>query len=148
VVCVEEYLLQNDIAGGQTDLCYKCPRTGEYVVVDLKTSSGLRQKHLLQTHAYGMLIENEDSLPVDEIGRYEVWRFSPEYREPVVHTDTAFDDVDVHDDSYFYTDSYGDYDYDGESDVRATFLEMARTAHIKEGEGDNTPTEGDSDATN
>lgn len=122
VLAVEKYLFDGNLTAGQTDLVYEDPDNGDVVVVDLKTSSSMRQKHLLQIYAYGMLIESDDSLP-DTVDRHEVWRFSPEKRTGSVHSDKPVHDI--HEGKYFYVDEYGDYAYDGTYDCRAKFIELA-----------------------
>lgn len=120
VLCVEQFLLDGDLAGGQCDMVYE--DDGEYVVADLKTSSGFRQKHLIQCHAYAMLLENSASIPVDSIDRYEVWRANPERREVRIHSNVEASEH--HTTEHFYDDEYGNWEYDDSQEVRDTFEAM------------------------
>lgn len=71
--------------GGQVDLLYKDPETGEHVVADLKTSKRVRKKHKLQVAAYGYAASNHPDLNGEKIDRCEIIRISPEQEEAEVY---------------------------------------------------------------
>jgi hypothetical protein len=123
VIAVENFLLDspNNYAG-QCDLLYEDP-SGNVVMADLKTSSGLRQKHVLQAVAYGKAVERTDDLP-DTVDRHEVIRLHPDTKTYEVHTDKApshTSEYDWHTSDGWFSDSYGDYDYD---DIDAMYAEF------------------------
>lgn len=112
VIAVEEFLFNHeDGYAGQVDLVYECPKTGETVVADLKTSSGCYSKHKIQGAAYGNSVETILGLDVDRI---EVWRIHPDSGQWAVH---------CHDEpTEIHTSKYWREDY--ESLVR-TFLDLS-----------------------
>lgn len=77
--------------GGQADLVYRDPMTGEAVVADLKTSSAVRDKHKYQAAAYGKAVEKTDNLPIDKVSRAEIIRIYPDEQETEVYEITDFD---------------------------------------------------------
>lgn len=155
VVRVEKKLLDHEEGyGGQCDLVYLDEQAsskssssdedsdedqdGGYVLADLKTSSGLRQKHVLQSVAYKHAVQNADWGP-DEIDRLEVWRIAPSKRAFEVHADHVPDhaaDLDWYTDDYWFTDPYGDWEYDDLDDMWDTFKSLTDEAHdvVDEGE--------------
>jgi hypothetical protein len=103
VVDIEKYLF-NDRHGyaGQVDLVY---RDGDdFVVADLKSSSGCYDKHQLQAAAYGCAIECSD-LPIEKVDRLEVHRAHPRTGQQAVHTSKHTDIYDVHT-SKWWDESY------------------------------------------
>jgi len=120
VIAVEQYLLNHKQGfGGQCDLLYESP-SGETVLADLKTSSGLRQKHVVQAYAYAEAVENDPDLP-HTVDRCEVIRLSPDTREVRVHSSERplhiADNADWFTTDNWFEDQYGDYSYDGRGDV-------------------------------
>jgi len=77
--------------GGQADLVYRDPFTGEAVVADLKTSSAVRDKHKYQAAAYAKAVEKTDNLPIDRVGRAEIIRIYPDEEETEVYEINDFD---------------------------------------------------------
>jgi len=77
--------------GGQADLVYRDPMTGEAVVADLKTSSAVRDKHKYQAAAYSKAVEKTDNLPIDRVARAEIIRIHPDSEESEVYTVNDFD---------------------------------------------------------
>jgi len=71
--------------GGQVDLIYEDPETGESVVADLKTSSKVRTKHRRQAAAYSYAAENHPDLNGEGVARAEIWRINPENKEKEVY---------------------------------------------------------------
>lgn len=131
VIRVEKFLVNGDEGyGGQCDLVYEDPN-GETVVADLKTSSGLRQKHRLQSVAYMKAVEQADWGP-DEVDRVEVWRIAPSKREYEVHANYEPDhaeDLDFYTDDNWFTDPWGEFDYDSIEDMWETFKDLSEEAH-------------------
>lgn len=82
---------EHDGYGGQADLVYRDPTTGEAVVADLKTSSAIRDKHKYQAAAYAKAVEKTDDLPIDHVGRAEIIRIYPDEEESEVYSFTDFD---------------------------------------------------------
>lgn len=72
--------------GGQADLVYRDPMTGEAVVADLKTSSAVREKHKYQAAAYAKAVEKTDNLPIENVARAEIIRIHPDSKESEVYT--------------------------------------------------------------
>lgn len=64
--------------GGQADMIYEDPETGEHVVVDLKTSKQIYQKHKYQVAAYAQAAMESPEMNGDYIDRAEVWRIHPD----------------------------------------------------------------------
>ena len=84
---------EHDGYGGQADLVYRDPMTGEAVVADLKTSSAVRDKHKYQASAYAKAVEKTDNLPIDDVARAEIIRIYPDEEETEVYT---VDDPEQH----------------------------------------------------
>lgn len=134
VIRVEKYLLNDDRNyGGQCDLLYEAPN-GDVVLADLKTSSGLRQKHRLQAVAYMNAVEQSE-LDVDTVDRVEVWRIHPDSETWQVHSHSVpeyathlYDEnnrAEAHyTDAYWFDDKYGDFSYDSLDDMWRTFCEL------------------------
>ncbi len=71
--------------GGQADMIYEDPATGEHVVVDLKTSKDVYDKHKYQVAAYAQAAMESPDMNGDYIDRAEVWRINPDNRETEVY---------------------------------------------------------------
>lgn len=139
VLRVEKYLVNGDDGyGGQCDLCYEDPH-GNVVVADLKTSSGLRQKHRLQSVAYMKAVEKAEWGP-EEVDRVEVWRIDPDAEEWQVHSHEVPPHADhLHDeersesssytDAYWFEDKWGDFEYESIEEMWETFKELTDVAH-------------------
>jgi len=82
---------QHNGYGGQVDIVYRDPLTGEAVVADLKTSSAVRDKHKYQAAAYAKAVENTDNLPIEKVGRAEIIRIHPDSRESEIYEFSDFD---------------------------------------------------------
>jgi len=82
---------EHDGYGGQADLVYRDPSTGEAVVADLKTSSAVRDKHKYQAAAYSKAVEKTDNLPIDSVSRAEIIRIYPDEEESEVYQFNDFD---------------------------------------------------------
>jgi len=67
--------------GGQADMIYEDPANGEHVVVDLKTSKDVYQKHKQQAAAYAQAALESPDMNGDYIDRAEIWRFNPDQKE-------------------------------------------------------------------
>ena len=78
--------------GGQADLLYTDPETGEHVVADLKTSKRVYDKHKYQIAAYKKAAEEHPDLNGDRIDRGEIIRINPDKQESEVYTVTDFDE--------------------------------------------------------
>jgi len=123
VVDVERYVINETVGyGGQADLVYD--DGDERVIADLKTSSGLRHKHRLQALAYAR------ALPY-EVDRMEVIRLHPDTHSWHVHSPT--DASEHHDTDYWFSGQYGDVDYVDETDMWATFTDLAASHPINDG---------------
>lgn len=85
--------------GGQVDLLYEDPETGEHVVADLKTSKKVRKKHRLQVAAYAYAASNHPDLNGEEVDRCEIIRVSPEQQDYEVKT---VDDWEKYFDDFAY----------------------------------------------
>lgn len=70
--------------GGQADLLYTDPETGEHVVADLKTSKQVYDKHKHQIAAYAQAAKEDPSLNGDYIDRCEIIRINPDQKESEV----------------------------------------------------------------
>ena len=70
--------------GGQADMIYEDPATGEHVVVDLKTSKNVYDKHKYQVAAYAQAAMESPDMNGDYIDRAEVWRINPDEKEKEV----------------------------------------------------------------
>lgn len=131
VIYVEQFLLNDSVGyGGQCDLVYEDPN-GDVVVADLKTSSGLRQKHRLQSVAYMKAIEQAEEGP-DSVDRVEVWRIDPDDRTYQVHANEVPEHAQGlawYTDGYWFKDSYGDFEYSDIDEMWSTFRELTDTAH-------------------
>jgi len=124
IIAVEQYLFDHKHGfGGQCDLLYESP-SGETVLADLKTSSGLRQKHIAQVYAYAIAVEQDADLPTT-VDRCEVIRMSPDTQETKVHSSQrplhVSDNADWFTTQNWFEDQYGDYSYDGRADVEDEF---------------------------
>lgn len=71
--------------GGQADMIYEDPATGEHVVVDLKTSKDIYDKHKYQAAAYAQAALESPDMNGDYIDRAEIWRFNPDTKEKEVY---------------------------------------------------------------
>lgn len=72
--------------GGQADMIYEDPVTGEHVVVDLKTSKDVYDKHKHQAAAYAQAALESPDMNGDYIDRAEIWRFNPDQEEKEIFT--------------------------------------------------------------
>lgn len=72
--------------GGQADLLYTDPNTGEHVVADLKTSKQVYDKHKLQIAAYSYAAEHHPELNGHTVDRGEIIRINPDTEEVEVYT--------------------------------------------------------------
>jgi len=132
VIAVEQYLLNHKQGfGGQCDLLYESP-SGETVLADLKTSSGLRQKHVVQAYAYAMAVEQDPDLP-SEVDRCEIIRLSADNKEVKVHSSErplhVPDNADWFTTDNWFEDQYGDYSYDGREDIEDEFQACIQQAY-------------------
>lgn len=82
---------EHDGYGGQADLVYRDPVTGDAVVADLKTSSAVRDKHKYQAAAYGKAVEKTDNLPIEHVDRAEIIRIYPDEEETEVYEINDFE---------------------------------------------------------
>jgi hypothetical protein len=71
--------------GGQADMIYEDPETGEHVVIDLKTSKDVYDKHKKQLSAYSQAAMESPEMNGDYIDRAEVWRFFPDEEESEIY---------------------------------------------------------------
>lgn len=71
--------------GGQADMLYEDPDTGEHVVADLKTSKSIYDKHKYQIAAYRQAAMEDPSLNGDYIDRCEIIRINPDNEEVQVY---------------------------------------------------------------
>lgn len=85
--------------GGQADMIYEDPATGEHVVVDLKTSSGIYDEHRYQAAAYAQAALESPDMNGDYIDRAEIWRFDPDSEEK---------EIEVIDDHKQYWDEFAE----------------------------------------
>lgn len=131
VIAVEKFMLNDEYGyGGQTDLVYEDP-AGNIVVADLKTSSGLRQKHRLQAVAYAKSVEQSDAIPVDKVDRVEVWRLHPDSETWEVHSDKEpkhAEGIENFTTEYWLKDKYGDFEYESTEEMWEKFKELADKA--------------------
>lgn len=67
--------------GGQADMIFEDPATGEHVVVDLKTSKNVYDKHKYQAAAYAQAALESPDMNGDYIDRAEIWRINPDQEE-------------------------------------------------------------------
>jgi len=67
--------------GGQADLIFEDPETEEHVVVDLKTSKSIYDKHKYQAAAYAQAALESPNMNGDYIDRVEIWRINPDQKE-------------------------------------------------------------------
>jgi len=67
--------------GGQADLLYRDPDTGDHVVADLKTSKRVYDKHKLQIAAYAHAAEEHPELNGHRVDRGEIIRINPDNKE-------------------------------------------------------------------
>lgn len=126
VIRVEQFMLNDEVGyGGQCDLLYEDP-DGKVVVADLKTSSGLRQKHRLQSVAYAKAVEQDDTIDVDEVDRVEVIRIHPDTETWEVHSHEA--PTEHHTTEYWYKDKYGEFEYDSNEEMWEIFKELSERA--------------------
>jgi len=72
--------------GGQADMIYEDPATGEHVVVDLKTSKDVYKKHKHQAAAYAQAALESPDMNGDYIDRAEIWRINPDQEETEIVT--------------------------------------------------------------
>lgn len=127
VVAVEQFLIHDEYGyGGQCDLVYE-DREGNHVMVDLKTSSGLRHKHRLQAVAYAKAVEQADDIPVDTIDRVEVWRIHPDSKTGTIHTNRVPDeyaDTEWYTDDHWFVDKWGDFEYGSMDEMWDAFTDL------------------------
>jgi len=71
--------------GGQADLLYTCPKTGDHVVADIKTSKQIYQKHKYQVAAYAQAAKEDPELNGEYIDRCEIIRLNPDKEESEVY---------------------------------------------------------------
>jgi len=71
--------------GGQADMLYQDPETGEHVVADLKTSKRIYDKHKYQIAAYRQAAMEDPTLNGDYIDRCEIIRINPDNEETEVY---------------------------------------------------------------
>jgi hypothetical protein len=137
-VAVEQYLLdESGSFGGQCDLLYVDPG-GNVVMSDLKTSSSLREKHILQSVAYGVAVERADGLP-DTVDRHEIIRIDPDSKEYEVHSHERprhMNGVEWYDTDNWFADSYGDYEYDSIDGMYDEFVACVERAMDAVDDGD------------
>ena len=131
-IAVERYLLDNKHGfGGQCDLLYESP-SGETVLADVKTSSALRHKHVVQAYAYAEAVEQDPDLP-HTVDRCEIIRLSPDTREVEVHSSERplhiSDTADWFTTDDWFEDQYGDYSYDGREDIVNEFMQCIERAY-------------------
>ena len=81
----------HDGYGGQADLLYTDPETGEHVVADLKTSKRVYDKHKYQIAAYAQAAKEHPELNGEEVDRAEIIRISPDEEEVQVYEMTDFE---------------------------------------------------------
>lgn len=139
VIRVEKFMMNGeDGYGGQCDLVYEDPE-GNVVVADLKTSSGLRQKHRLQSVAYMKAVEQADEMP-DDVDRVEVWRIHPDSESWQVHShvvpehaehlyDEERPERSSYTDAHWFKDKWGEFEYESIEDMWETFQSLAEEAH-------------------
>jgi len=111
-----EQLLHSDTLqlGGQVDLVYEdC--NGDTVVADLKTSSSLREKHILQGYTYAAMVIDCDV--VETVDRIEVWQLNPELEAMNVHTHSDTDLTEWHTDATWWRDEWDNYEYQSHEDI-------------------------------
>lgn len=127
ILSVERFLLNADYGfGGQCDLMYE-DKDGNVVVADLKTSSGLRHKHILQSVAYSRAIEQAHDIDVDMVDRVEIIRIHPDTQTWEIHShDKA---TQYHTDEGWFTDRWGNYEYGSLEEMWETFVALARSVH-------------------
>lgn len=125
VISVEKFMIHELGYGGQCDLVYKCPHTGDVVVADLKTSSSLRQKHVLQAVAYSKAVEESD-LPVDTVDRVEVIRLHPDSETWEVHSHVKA--TENHTTDGWFKDKYGNWEYQSLEEMWDTFCKLTEEA--------------------
>ncbi|UBF23185.1 PD-(D/E)XK nuclease [Haloarcula tailed virus 2] len=127
VISVEKYLFEDEYGfGGQCDLLYEDP-DGNVVLADLKTSGGLRQKHVIQASAYRKAVEAADDIPVDTVDRMEVIRIHPDSRTYEIHSDQEASEN--HTTKYWFKDKYGNWEYNNVEEQWEQFKELAEKAH-------------------
>ena len=135
VLRVEKFMHEPSIlVAGQTDLVYE-DRNGDIVVADLKTSSGLRQKHRLQSVAYMKAVEEADWGP-SEVDRVEVWRIAPSKREYEVHSHKVPEHAEEYDwftDEHWFVDPYGNFEYESIEEMWEKFQSLTETANEQAG---------------
>lgn len=123
ILNVEKFLIQEGLGyGGQVDMLYE-DVNGNIVVADLKTSSGLRQKHALQSVAYARAIEQSTDIDVDSIDRIEIIRLHPDTKTWQIHSDK--DATEYHDTESFFKDKYGNWEYKSVEHMWKTFCDLA-----------------------
>jgi len=71
--------------GGQADMIYEDPYNGEHVVVDLKTSKQVYDKHKKQAAAYSHAAMESPDMNGDYIDRCEIIRINPDNEETEVY---------------------------------------------------------------
>lgn len=120
ILHVEQYLHSDTLQlGGQVDLVYR-DVYGDVVVADLKTSSSLRGKHILQGYTYAAMLV--DCGVVDHIDRIEVWQVNPELSEANIHSHDSISEYHVTDD--WWNDEWDNYDWDSHDEIYQTIGEV------------------------
>lgn len=132
VVVVEKFLVnEEDGYGGQTDLVYIDPDDA-VVVADLKTSSGLRQKHRLQAVAYSKAVELDEDIPVEDVDRVEVIRVQPDKQQWQVHTHDVperMEGEERYTDAHWFKDKWGKFEYESLDEMWEKFKALAEKAY-------------------
>jgi hypothetical protein len=106
-IAVEQMLHSDKLElGGQVDLVYE-DYDGNTVVADLKTSSSLRGKHILQGYLYATMLVEQNV--VDTVDRIEVWQMNPETEVSVIH---SHENVSVHHSTKdWWNDEWDNYEW-------------------------------------
>ena len=127
VIMVEQYVLHDELCyGGQADLLYEDP-DGNVVLADIKTSSSLRQKHVLQGVAYKHAIEHMDDIDIEHVDRLEVLRIHPESSEWEIHSNDEA--TEHHTTEGWFESPYGDWEYESIEEMWDTFERLCIRAH-------------------
>jgi len=88
ILGLEDFVYNTEYGyGGQYDLLYETA-DGRVVLSDLKTSSGVRFDHKLQSAAYMLAVESATNYEIDET---EIIRINPDYEEVEVSRSTQWD---------------------------------------------------------
>lgn len=132
VIGVEHYLFESDVGyGGQCDLLYE-DSEGNVVLADLKTSGGIRQKHIIQSAAYSKAVEKADDVDVDTVDRQEVIRIHPDSEVWQVHAPEEV--TENHTSQYWFKDKYGNWEYESQEEQWEMFKETVDRAYENKGD--------------